>query len=241
MSMSSQIFIVVVTGLTTGQLIVEYIRSIPVYSTHQQLVPTSKDDPTLANTGFVKKLDDYRDELEFQSQSFIIENVNSDDEYDHQIYNDIINSEHQTKPLQRGVHPCFSSKFFQFFTFIMSVKLFVGGLSWGTDDRTLRSKFEEYGTVEDAVVIRDRDTGRSRGFGFVTFSSNEEAEIAIQNLNDAEFDGRNIKVDRAAERSSPAPRSGGGGYGGGGYGGGGGGGYRGRGSRGRGGYNNNRY
>ncbi|GET03869.1 copper transporter [Rhizophagus clarus] len=96
MSMSSQIFIVVVTGLTTGQLIVEYIRSIPVYSTHQQLVPTSKDDPTLANTGFVKKLDDYRDELEFQSQSFIIENVNSDDEYDHQIYNDIINSEHQS-------------------------------------------------------------------------------------------------------------------------------------------------
>ncbi|CAG8475543.1 10443_t:CDS:2 [Rhizophagus irregularis] len=75
----------------------------------------------------------------------------------------------------------------------MSVKLFVGGLSWGTDDRTLRSKFEEYGTVEDAVVIRDRDTGRSRGFGFVTFASNEEAEIAIQNLNDAEFDGRNIK------------------------------------------------
>jgi len=89
--------------------------------------------------------------------------------------------------------------------------------------------------------------GRSRGFGFVTFASNEEAEIAIQNLNDAEFDGRNIKVDRAAERSSPAPRSGGGGYGGGGYGGGGGGyggggrgggdGGRGRG-RGGGGYSN---
>ncbi|RIA81006.1 hypothetical protein C1645_833117 [Glomus cerebriforme] len=130
----------------------------------------------------------------------------------------------------------------------MSVKLFVGGLSWGTDDRSLRSKFEEYGTVEDAVVIRDRDTGRSRGFGFVTFASNEEAEVAIQNLNDAEFDGRNIKVDRAAERSSPAPRSGGGGYGGGGYGGGGGGygggrgggggyGGRGRGRGGGGGYN----
>jgi len=128
----------------------------------------------------------------------------------------------------------------------MSVKLFVGGLSWGTDDRTLRSKFEEFGNVEDAVVIRDRDTGRSRGFGFVTYSTNEEAEAAIQGLNENEFDGRTIKVDRASERSSPAPRSGGGG--GGGYnsrGGGGGGGYRGRG-RGGGGYGggggyNNRY
>jgi len=101
---------------------------------------------------------------------------------------------------------------------ILSIKLFVGGLSWGTDDNSLRTKFEKYGTVEDAVVIRDRETGRSRGFGFVTFSNNEEAEVAIENLNDAEFDGRNIKVDRAAERSSPAPRSGGGGGYGGGYG-----------------------
>jgi len=116
----------------------------------------------------------------------------------------------------------------------MSVKLFVGGLSWGTDDNSLRIKFEKYGTVEDAVVIRDRDTGRSRGFGFVTFASNEEAEMAIENLNDAEFDGRNIKVDRAAERSSPRG-GGGGGYGGGGGGyGGGGGGYGGGGGRGRG-------
>lgn len=122
----------------------------------------------------------------------------------------------------------------------MSVKLFVGGLSWGTDDRTLRSKFEEYGNVEDAVVIRDRDTGRSRGFGFVTYSSNEEAEAAIQNLNENEFDGRTIKVDRASERSSPAPRPSGGG---GGYSrGGGGGGYRGgRGNRGGGGYGGGGY
>ncbi|RIB08126.1 hypothetical protein C2G38_2022237 [Gigaspora rosea] len=84
----------------------------------------------------------------------------------------------------------------------MSVKLFVGGLSWGTDDYTLRNRFEEYGNVEDAVVICDRDTGRSRGFGFVTFSSNEEAECAIQNMNEQEFDGRTVKVDRASERSS---------------------------------------
>jgi RNA recognition motif-containing protein len=88
--------------------------------------------------------------------------------------------------------------------------------------------------------------GRSRGFGFVTFTNNEEAETAIQNLNDQEFDGRTIKVDRASERSSPAPRSGGFGGGGGGYGGGrGGGGYRGGRGRGGGGYGgggyNNRY
>ncbi|CAG8474707.1 8276_t:CDS:2 [Cetraspora pellucida] len=93
----------------------------------------------------------------------------------------------------------------------MSVKLFVGGLAWGTDDRSLRSRFEEFGTVEDAVVIRDRDTGRSRGFGFVTYSSNEEAEVAIQNLNEQEFEGRTIKVDRASERSSSSSSRNGGG------------------------------
>ncbi|KAG0058312.1 hypothetical protein BGZ92_007200, partial [Podila epicladia] len=59
--------------------------------------------------------------------------------------------------------------------------------------------FEEYGTVEDAVIIRDRDTGRSRGFGYVTYSSSEEAEAAISSLNDQEFDGRTIKVTKAAE------------------------------------------
>ncbi|CAG8493419.1 1575_t:CDS:10 [Ambispora leptoticha] len=85
----------------------------------------------------------------------------------------------------------------------MSVKLFVGGLSWTTDDRALRQKFEEHGKVLDAVVIRDRDTGRSRGFGFVTFSSSNEAQSAIRSLNDTEFNGRTIKVDRASERSSP--------------------------------------
>ncbi|KAF9368000.1 hypothetical protein CPB97_005074, partial [Podila verticillata] len=87
----------------------------------------------------------------------------------------------------------------------MSVKLFVGGLSWGTDDRSLRTKFEEYGTVEDAVVMRDRETGRSRGFGFVTFSTSEEAEAAISSLNDQEFDGRTIKVAKASE-SGPQQR-----------------------------------
>ncbi|CAG8589545.1 10949_t:CDS:2 [Paraglomus brasilianum] len=75
----------------------------------------------------------------------------------------------------------------------MSVKLFVGGLPWSTNDSDLRSKFEEYGQVEDAVVIRDRETGRSRGFGFVTYSTNEEAENAINGMNDQDFNGRTIK------------------------------------------------
>ncbi|RUP47018.1 hypothetical protein BC936DRAFT_146219 [Jimgerdemannia flammicorona] len=106
---------------------------------------------------------------------------------------------------------------------IMSVKLFVGGLSWGTTDDGLRDRFGEFGNVEDAVVIKDRETGRSRGFGFVTYGSDNEAEAAISALNDQEFDGRTIKVDRASDRD----RGGGGGGGFGGGGGRGGGGFRG--------------
>jgi RNA recognition motif-containing protein len=79
-------------------------------------------------------------------------------------------------------------------------KVFVGGLSWGTDDSSLRSKFEEFGTVDDAVIIKDRDTGRSRGFGFVTYEKHEDAEKAVYNMNDQEFDGRTIKVDLVNSR-----------------------------------------
>lgn len=116
----------------------------------------------------------------------------------------------------------------------MSTKLFIGGLAWHTDDTTLRQKFEEFGQVEEAVVVKDRDTGRSRGFGFVRFAQESEADNAMQNMNNVEFDGRTIRVDKASDRSG----GGGGGRGGGGYGGGrggyggGGGGYGG----GRGGY-----
>lgn len=109
-------------------------------------------------------------------------------------------------------------------------KLFIGGLAWHTDDGTLRSKFEEFGQVEEAVVVKDRDTGRSRGFGFVRYANEQDAENAIAAMNDVEFDGRRIRVDRATDR-----RSGGGG--GGGYSGGGGGGYSGGGGGGFGGYN----
>jgi len=97
-------------------------------------------------------------------------------------------------------------------------KLFIGGLAWHTDDGALRAKFEEFGQVEEAVVVKDRDTGRSRGFGFVKFSSEPDADAAIAAMNNVEFDGRTIRVDKASERGSS----------GGGFGSGGGGGGRGR-------------
>jgi RNA recognition motif-containing protein len=118
----------------------------------------------------------------------------------------------------------------------MSKKLFVGGLSWGTTDDGLHSAFSPYGEIIEAKVITDRETGRSRGFGFVTFSNDEGATKAITEMNGAELDGRTIKVNEAEDKP---PRSGGGGGGGGGrggYGGGGGGrGGRGGGRGGRGG------
>jgi len=103
-------------------------------------------------------------------------------------------------------------------------KLFIGGLAWHTDENALRQKFEEFGPVEEAVVVKDRDTGRSRGFGFVRYGQEAEADAAIAAMNNIEFDGRTIRVDKASERGSGG---GGGGFGGGR--GGGGGGYGGRG------------
>ena len=112
----------------------------------------------------------------------------------------------------------------------MSKKLFVGGLSWNTDDQGLRAAFEAHGEVTDAKVITDRDTGRSRGFGFVTFSESADGENAIEQMNGVELDGRRLNVNEAQERSrgggggGGGRRGGGGGGGRGGYGGGGGGG-----------------
>ena len=94
----------------------------------------------------------------------------------------------------------------------MSKKLFVGSLSWDTNDEGLRSAFGAHGEVSEAVVISDRDTGRSRGFGFVTFEDDEAADKALAALNGTELDGRSIRVDVAQAKQ----RSGGGGGGGGG-------------------------
>ena len=108
----------------------------------------------------------------------------------------------------------------------MSKKLFVGGLSWNTNDDGLQQAFEEYGEVLEAKVITDRDSGRSRGFGFVTFSDGADADAAVEQMNGTELDGRTLNVNEARERSRGGSGGGGGGGrgGGGGYGGGGGGG-----------------
>ena len=98
----------------------------------------------------------------------------------------------------------------------MSKKLFVGSLSWDTNDEGLRNAFSTHGEVSEAVVISDRHTGRSRGFGFVTFEDDEAADKAIAALNGSQLDGRTIRVDVAQAKQ----RNGGGGGGRGGYGGG---------------------
>ena len=90
----------------------------------------------------------------------------------------------------------------------MGNKLYVGSLSWNTDDSGLKAAFEQYGEVTEAKVITDRDSGRSRGFGFVTFADSESAGAAIEGMNGTELDGRTLKVNEAQER---APRRGGGG------------------------------
>ena len=93
----------------------------------------------------------------------------------------------------------------------MTSKVFVGGLSWNTDDDQLHAAFSAVGNVVEAKVITDRDTGRSRGFGFVTYSSAEEAKNAIAQLDGSTLDGRTLRVNEANDR----PRGGGGGGGGG--------------------------
>ncbi|KAG2072274.1 RNA-binding domain-containing protein [Suillus decipiens] len=121
----------------------------------------------------------------------------------------------------------------------MAAKVYVGNLSWNTTDDSLRQAFGDFGNVTDAIVMKDRETGRSRGFGFVTFSAGEEADAAISGMNEQELDGRRLRVNLANARPSGGGGGGGGyGGGGGGYGGGGhgGGGYSGGGGYGGGGY-----
>ncbi|KAJ8908974.1 hypothetical protein NDN08_005674 [Rhodosorus marinus] len=90
---------------------------------------------------------------------------------------------------------------------VMSMKkLFVGGISWATNDEMLREAFASYGSVLDAKVIYDRDTGRSRGFGFVTFEEDGDAEQAMVSMDGEEFDGRVIRVNEAKERNQQPRR-----------------------------------
>ncbi|GAU45385.1 hypothetical protein TSUD_90050 [Trifolium subterraneum] len=104
-------------------------------------------------------------------------------------------------------------------------RCFVGGLAWATDSDALEKAFSQYGEVIDSKIINDRETGRSRGFGFVTFATEQSMRDAIEGMNGQDMNGRNITVNEAQSRGS----GGGGGRGGGGYsGGGGGGGYGGR-------------
>jgi RNA recognition motif-containing protein len=114
------------------------------------------------------------------------------------------------------------------------MKLYVGNLSFNTSNQDLNDLFGAFGTVQSSNVIEDRETGRSRGFGFVEMSTQAEGEAAIAELNGKEIDGRELKVNEAKPQSDRGGGGGRGGYGGGGNrgGGGGGGGYRG----GRGGY-----
>ena len=109
----------------------------------------------------------------------------------------------------------------------MSIKLYVGNLAFRTSSEDLQQLFSQAGTVESASVVEDRDTGRSRGFGFVEMASKEEGEAAIAQFNGKELDGRNLTVNEARPREDRGNRGGGGG-GRGGYGGGGGGGRGGR-------------
>lgn len=105
----------------------------------------------------------------------------------------------------------------------MGKKLYVGNLSYGVDSSALEQLFSEFGTVTSAQIISDRETGRSKGFGFVEMGSDSEAQAAIAAMNGKQHDGRALTVNEARPRED-RPGGGGGGGGRGGYGGGGGGG-----------------
>jgi hypothetical protein len=112
----------------------------------------------------------------------------------------------------------------------MAVKLYVGNIPWSTQADDLRNLFGQFGAVEDAFIPQDRESGRSRGFAFVTMADSAAAQAAISQLHDSDYNGRTIRVNEAQPPGSGGGGGGGfrrggggGGYGGGGFGGGGGG------------------
>src|SRR3954467_7456601 len=105
----------------------------------------------------------------------------------------------------------------------MGKKLYVGNLPFSATDQILSDTFAQCGTVESAKIIMDRETGRSKGFGFVEMSTEAEAADAISKFNGADYDGRAMTVNEAKPMAPRENRGGGGGFGGGGFGGGGGG------------------
>ncbi|KAJ4872000.1 hypothetical protein Rs2_46353 [Raphanus sativus] len=139
----------------------------------------------------------------------------------------------QTRSKQLNAHGSLSRSpsLFKAIRCMSSSKLFIGGMEYGMNEDSLREAFSKYGEVVGTKVILDRETGRSRGFGFVTFTDAEAASSAIQALDGQDLHGRIVKVSYAHDRTSGGGfggggfGSGGGGYGAGGYGGGGAGGY----------------
>ena len=96
------------------------------------------------------------------------------------------------------------------------MNIYVGNLSFGMDDQKLRQLFETYGAVDSVNIIKDRDTGRSKGFGFVEMNDEQAALAAISGLHEKEVDGRKLNVSKAKPKTDRGDRGGGGGGGGGG-------------------------
>ena len=97
----------------------------------------------------------------------------------------------------------------------MGNRLYVGNLAFDSTSETVRSAFQQFGEVTDVHIVMDRQTGQSRGFGFVTMGSQTEAATAMQSMNGAELDGRRLRVNEAEERPQRSGGGGGGGFGGG--------------------------
>lgn len=142
------------------------------------------------------------------------------------LFNRIGNMLQQSVSRQTNLELCASrTSLYQAIRSMSSSKLFVGGLSYGTDETSLREAFSQHGEVIEARIILDRDTGRSRGFGFVSYTSAEEASSALNAFDGQDLHGRRIRVNYATEKRPEGfgggYGSGGGGYGSGNYGGGG--------------------